>query len=556
MTSKASTCAGLNAGLRGEARRRSKSIDRLTEAEDKHCRLLGHQIELSVRMFHRRIEGAQPPYDGAIRDRNRSSAEKYASLFASQAGRALAVRRCGSRVEHEQIQMTLDRRLGAGVRETAESRLADAALSKARRKLIPFLFVLYLVAYLDRINVGFASLQMNRELGLTESVFGLGAGLFFLGYSLFEVPSNLILERVGARVWIARIMISWGVAAMAMTAVRGAASFFAIRFILGLAEAGFFPGVILYLTFWFPAREQARAVALLMTATALAGVIAGPVSGALLELHGVAGLSGWQWLFILEGLPAVILGVLVWRYLPDGPENAAWLALDERAALSMRLERERQRSTQRRQRSFAEAISDSTVWILSLVYFAIVFGLYGVTFWLPQIVQSFGRRSDFEVGLLSAIPFFGAAIAMVLVGRASDRSGERRWHLAFCAAVGATGLMLASMTRAPFLSLGALSIAAAGIWGSFGPFWAMPAEFLSGAAAAGSIALINSIGNLGGFAGPYIVGVVKQATHSFTGGMIVMAASLVAAGVLALTLPVPLRETMEKEPEQDVGTLF
>ena len=425
----------------------------------------------------------------------------------------------------------------------AESRLADAALSKARRKLIPFLFVLYLVAYLDRINVGFASLQMNRELGLSEAVFGMGAGLFFLGYSIFEVPSNLILARVGARLWIARIMISWGMAAMAMIAVRGAASFFALRFILGLAEAGFFPGVILYLTFWFPAREQARAVALFMTATALAGVIAGPVSGALLELHGLAGLSGWQWLFILEGLPAVILGVLVLRFLPDGPNEAVWLEVDERIALYSRLERERGRSTQKRPRSLAAAISNSTVWILSSVYFAIVFGLYGVTFWLPQIIQTFGTRSDFEIGVLSAIPFFGAAVAMVLVGRASDLSGERRWHLAVSAAVGAAGLLLAATTRAPVLSLGALSLAAVGIWGTFGPFWAMPPEFLSGTAAAGAIALINSIGNLGGFAGPYVVGLVKQTTHSFAGGMLLMAASLVAAGLLALTLPVPVRET-------------
>jgi ACS family tartrate transporter-like MFS transporter len=428
--------------------------------------------------------------------------------------------------------------------ETAvEARLADAALSKARRRLIPFLFVLYLVAYLDRINVGFASLQMNRELGLTESVFGLGAGLFFLGYSIFEVPSNLILERVGARRWIARIMISWGAVAMAMIAVRGAASFFALRFVLGLAEAGFFPGVILYLTFWFPPREQARAVALFMTATALAGVIAGPVSGALLELHGVVGLSGWQWLFILEGLPAVILGVLVFFYLPDGPNSAAWLEVDERVALLIKLERERGRGTQKHSHSFVEAIGNSTVWLLSLVYFAIVFGLYGVTFWLPQIIQSFGSRSDFEIGMLSAIPFFCAAVAMVFVGRSSDLSGERRWHLAFCAGVGAIGLMLASMTSSPFLSLGALSIAAAGIWGTFGPFWAMPPEFLSGTAAAGAIALINSIGNLGGFAGPYVVGIVKQTTHSFAGGMIVMAVSLVAAGLLALTLPVPVGET-------------
>jgi ACS family tartrate transporter-like MFS transporter len=425
----------------------------------------------------------------------------------------------------------------------AESRLADAALSKARRKLIPFLFVLYLAAYIDRINLGFASLQMNRELGLSEAVFGMGAGLFFLGYSIFEVPSNLILARVGARLWIARIMISWGIAAMAMIAVRGAASFFALRFILGLAEAGFFPGVILYLTFWFPAREQARAVALFMTATALAGVIAGPVSGALLELHGLAGLSGWQWLFILEGLPAVILGVLVLRILPDGPNEAVWLEVDERIALYSRLEREHGRSTQKRSHSLADAISNSTVWILSLVYFAIVFGLYGVTFWLPQIIQTFGNRSNFEIGVLSAIPFFGAAVAMVLVGRASDLSGERRWHLAVCAAIGAAGLLLAATTRTPILSLGALSIAAVGIWGTFGPFWAMPPEFLSGTAAAGAIALINSIGNLGGFGGPYVVGLVKQTTHSFAGGMLLMAASLVAAGLLALTLPVPVSET-------------
>jgi ACS family tartrate transporter-like MFS transporter len=353
----------------------------------------------------------------------------------------------------------------------------------------------------------------------------------------------LILERVGARLWIARIMVSWGIAAMAMTAVRGAASFFALRFILGVAEAGFFPGVILYLTYWFPAREQARAVALFMTATALAGIVAGPISGALLELHGLGGLSGWQWLFIVEGLPAVILGVVVLRYLPDGPDKAVWLEADERAALLMRLESERRLGTHNRKRSFREAISNSTVWILSLVYFGIIFGLYGVTFWLPQIIQSFGHRTDIGIGLLAAIPFFGAAIAMVLVGRASDLSGERRWHLAFCAAVGAVGLVLAAMTRSPFLSLGALSIAAAGIWGTFGPFWAMPPEFLSGTAAAGSIALINSIGNLGGFAGPYIVGIVRQATHSFAGGMLVMAASLVAAGLLALTLPVAMRES-------------
>jgi MFS transporter, ACS family, tartrate transporter len=386
-------------------------------------------------------------------------------------------------------------------------------------------------------------LQMNRELGLSESVFGFGAGLFFIGYSICEVPSNLIMERVGARLWIARIMISWGIAAIAMSTVRGAASFFAIRLVLGMAEAGFFPGVILYLTYWFPAREQARSVALFMTATALAGIIAGPVSGAILGMHGFARLSGWQWLFILEGLPALILGIVVLRYLPDGPQTAAWISRDECDALGTRLTQQQRLSTLDRRHSFAEAISNSTVWILSLVYFGIVFGLYGVTFWLPQIISGLGKRSDFGIGMLAALPFVGAAFAMVLIGRSSDLSGERRWHFTICAIVGASGLILAAMTRSPFLSLVAISIAAAGIWGTFGPFWATASESFSGTAAAGSIALINSIGNLGGFAGPYIVGMVKQASHSFAGGMLVMAASVLAAALVALTLASPHEKT-------------
>ena len=424
----------------------------------------------------------------------------------------------------------------------AESRddrmLADAALAKARRKLIPFLFLLYIVAYLDRINVGFASLQMNREVGLSESVFGLGAGLFFLGYSIFEVPSNLILARVGARIWIARIMISWGIAAMAMVAVRGPASFFTIRFILGAAEAGFFPGVILYLTYWFPAREQARAVALFMTATALAGIIAGPVSGTLLGMHGFAGLSGWQWLFLLEGMPAVILGIGVAVYLPNGPADAEWLEAGERAALLARLDAENGLAASGKHSDLAQAIANPAVWLFSIVYFGIVFGLYGITFWLPQMIKGFGGHSDFAVGMLSVIPFFGAALSMVLVGRASDLSGERRWHCAVPAMVGGAGLIFASMADSPFLSLLAISIAASGIWGTFGPFWAMPSRLLTGTAAAGGIALINSLGNLGGFAGPYIVGAIKQTTHSFALGMLVMAASVTAAGLLALALPI------------------
>jgi ACS family tartrate transporter-like MFS transporter len=330
-----------------------------------------------------------------------------------------------------------------------------------------------------------------------------------------------------------------------MSAVRGADSFFAHRFVLGVAEAGFFPGVILYLTYWFPAREQARTVALFMTATALAGIIAGPVSGAILGMHGLAHFSGWQWLFVLEGLPALVLGIVVLRYLPDGPQTAAWLSDDERAALCSRLEQERRLGSLDHRRSFAAAISNSNVWILSLVYFGIVFGLYGVTFWLPQIIGGLGERSDFGIGMLSALPFVAAAVAMVLIGRSSDLNGERRWHFTTSATMGAAGLILAATTRSPFLSLVAISIAAAGIWGTFGPFWATSSGCFTSSAAAGGIALINSVGNLGGFAGPYMVGMVKQASHSFAGGMLAMAVSVLAAGILALMLPTATRVTTD-----------
>ncbi|HUO04975.1 MAG TPA: MFS transporter [Candidatus Binataceae bacterium] len=416
----------------------------------------------------------------------------------------------------------------------SDTKIADAALATARRKLIPFLFALYVVAYLDRINVGFAALQMNRELGLSESAFGLGAGLFFIGYALFEIPSNLILALVGARIWIARIMLTWGVAAIATSMVRGPISFFVLRFALGAAEAGFFPGVILYLTYWFPAREQARAVALFMMATALAGIVAGPISGAILGMHGLAGISGWQWLFVLEGVPAIALGVAVWLYLPDSPASATWLSEGQREALAAILKTESETAAAHRHRTLDAVLTSPTVWILTVIYFGIVVGLYGVSFWLPRIIQGFGHQGDFTIGLISAIPSLAAAISMITVGRSSDLSGERRWHLAASAFTGAAGLVLAAFSHSPILSLAAISIAAAGIWGTFGPFWAMPPTFLTGTAAAGGIALINSIGNLGGFAGPYVVGIVKQATNSFAGGMLAMAAALTISGVLTL----------------------
>jgi MFS transporter, ACS family, tartrate transporter len=412
--------------------------------------------------------------------------------------------------------------------------LAAAAIVKARRRLLPFLFVLYIVAYLDRINVGFAALEMNRDLGLSDTVFGLGAGLFFVGYFLFEIPSNLILARVGARRWIARIMVSWGVMAIAMAFVRGAASFYAMRILLGVAEAGFFPGIILYLTYWFPPREQARAIATFMTATAIAGVIAGAVSGALLTMHGFAGLAGWQWLFIVEGAPAIVLGFVVARLLPNGIADARWLSEPEREALATRLAEERRRTQTSRGHQLGDALRSAKVWTLAAIYFTVVLSLYGLSFWLPSIVKQMGARSDLEVGFIAAIPFVLEAISMVQVSKSSDRLGERRLHVAASAFVGCAGFALAAAARQPTIVFAAICVAAAGVGGFFGPFWSIPAEHLSGVAAAGGIALINSVGNLGGFVGPYAVGFIRQHSAGFTGAFTLLAASLLVATCLAL----------------------
>jgi MFS transporter, ACS family, tartrate transporter len=375
---------------------------------------------------------------------------------------------------------------------------------------------------------------MNREIGLNAAAFGFGSGLFFFGYFIFEIPSNLVLRRVGARRWIARIMISWGIAACATMMVRGAASFYALRFILGVAEAGFFPGIIYYLSGWFPERERASAIAVFMTATALAGVIAGPVSGALLTLHGTGGLSGWQWMFLLEGIPAIAMGVAVALYLPDRPGEARFLSAAERDALcALMADDAAARSTGHA--DFRAALVSPAVWQLTAVYFLFTFGLYGISFWLPQILAGLGAMSVVEIGFASAVPFAAAAIAMVAVARSSDRRGERRIHLALCAGVAALGFAAAASGRAPALELLCITIAAAGTWSCFGPFWAIAAGMLSDEAAAGGIALINSVGNLGGFAGPYAVGLVRDATHSFAAAMLALGAALALGGVLALS---------------------
>ena len=409
-------------------------------------------------------------------------------------------------------------------------------LARVRRRLIPFLFVLYLVSYLDRVNVGFAALQMNRALGFSASVYGFGAGIFFVSYVIFEIPSNLLLDRFGVRVWIARIMITWGVVSAATMFVRSPESFFALRFLLGAAEAGFFPGIILYLTRWFPAAERARAVAWFMTATALAGVVGGPVSGALLGLGGFGGLAGWQWLFLLEGLPAVVLGVAVLLWLPDTPADARWLTPGEQRAIenAVRSEQEQIRATAHR--DLGPALVSGRVWLLAVIYFTIVISFYGISLWLPQIVQSFANVGDLKIGLLSTIPYIAAAIGMVVVATRSDRSGERGMYVAACSLAGAAGFFAAASLHGGAASLAALSLAAFGVWSTLGPFWTFPPRFLVGPAAAGGIALINSVGNIGGFVGPYLLGYIRDRSGSFAWGLRALAASLIVTSVLALTV--------------------
>jgi MFS transporter, ACS family, tartrate transporter len=409
---------------------------------------------------------------------------------------------------------------------------AAPALAKARRRLIPFLFLLYIVAYLDRINVGFAALQMNEALGFSSSVYGFGAGIFFLSYVLFEVPSNVILARVGARVWIARIMITWGIVSSAMMFVTGATGFYALRFLLGLAEAGFFPGIIYYLTRWFPARERGRAIAAFMTATLAAGVIGGPVSGALLSMHGVGGLAGWQWLFLLEGIPAIILGFVVLWFMTERPEDAAWLTDSERAALIAAVQADQQAA--RHDVDTWSALRSGRTWLLAIVYFTIPVTLYGIGFFLPQMLKTASGGSDLTVGLLSAIPYAGGAVAMVIAGRHSDRAGERRWHVLVAALVCAAGIVMSTASTGAAWAIFTLSIAMIGLASMFGPFWALATATMRGVGAAAAIAFINSMGNTGGFVGPYLLGAVNEATHRFTAGLFVIAAMLVVFGSMVL----------------------
>jgi MFS transporter, ACS family, tartrate transporter len=412
----------------------------------------------------------------------------------------------------------------------------EAVYRRLRWRLVPYLLLLYVIAWLDRVNISFAALQMNQDLGFGPAVYGLGAGIFFAAYALCEVPSNLILARVGARRWIARIMVTWGILSIAMMFVQGKWSFYTLRVLLGVAEAGFLPGVLYYLSQWFPQRERGRAVSWFLLGIPLSSVFGGPLAGLLLGLDGWHGLRGWQWLFILEGLPAILLGITTWFLLPDTSRDARWLKPGERELVERRISEEAARKQARHGSGLRLALLHPTIWLLALVSFAVQSGSYGLTLWIPQIVRGISVQSDFVTGLISAIPYAAAAIAMVIVGASSDRTGERFWHVALPSFIGAAGFAASAVVHSPVPSMIALTVAAVGDMSTRGAFWTLPGRFLTGSALAAGIAFINTFGALGGFVGPTMVGYVRQATHSFAGGLLVLAALLVIAGVGTLLL--------------------
>ena len=393
---------------------------------------------------------------------------------------------------------------------------------KVSWRLLPLVVVAYLVAYIDRTNVAFAALTMNKDLGISAYMYGLGAGIFFLGYALFEVPSNLVLEKVGARLWIARIMLTWGIISGLMAAATGPISFIVLRFLLGVAEAGFFPGMILYFTYWYPAHFRGRVISTLFIAVPLGNALASVMSGAILEMDGVWGLHGWQWVYIIEALPAVLLAFVVLRLMTDRPAVAHWLNADEKEWLESELEAERAHIESAGRLTLWRALTDKRVLVLALIYLTSVIASYGITFFLPQIVKGLGH-SNFVTGLLTAIPYTIGVLGLICWGHSSDRHKERRWHLIVASTLAAIGLAGTAFFTGSAWALVTMSVAAIGLYGSRPSFWPMPSLFLTGAAAAVGIALINSIGNIGGYVGPFIVGWIKQSTGSFEMGVYFLA---------------------------------
>jgi MFS transporter, ACS family, tartrate transporter len=426
-------------------------------------------------------------------------------------------------------------------------------IAKTARRILPILMVCYFAAFLDRVNIGFAALTMNQDLGFSASAFGFGAGIFFLGYVLCELPSNLFLARVGARIWIARILITWGLLSAATAFVWGPASFYSVRVLLGAAEAGFFPGMIFYMTLWFPRQHRARMFATFNVAVPLASVIGAPISGLVLgHLNGWHNLAGWQWMFILEALPAVIMGIVVLLALPDTPRTASFLAADERQWLAKRLEAERTEQEATEHFSVGRALTDPRVLLMCLIAVGLVMGTTGIAIWMPQFIKAFGL-SNVQTSFVTAIPAACMGLAMIVVGRHSDRTGERVWHTAGPFLVSAIGFTIAALTDSSLLGLIGLTIGATGIGGASPTIWIFPTTLLTGTAAAAGIALINSVGSTGGFFGPTIIGWVRDATGGFSGALLVLAAVMAATAGALVVLGYSMRDRLRR-PTTSVAT--
>jgi len=416
----------------------------------------------------------------------------------------------------------------------------DATYRKVSWRIIPILFACYVFSYLDRVNVGFAKLTMTSDLGFSDAVYGLGAGIFFVGYFAFEIPSNVILHRVGARRWIARIMLTWGLLSAGTAFVTTVAQFYAVRLALGIAEAGFFPGVLLYLTYWYPSHRSSRAVAWFMTAVPITGVIGSPVSGWILRsTHGAYGLAGWQWLFLLEALPAVLGAVWVLRGLPNRMADAAWLHPKEHGRLARAvLEEQRHKPAH----GFADAFRRIDTWLFGIIYFSLVVGLYGIGFWLPSIIHATGVNDPLGIGLLTAVPYAVATVVMIPASLRSDRTGERRWHVAVPALLGALGFAVSLLSSHSTLwAVVSMTIATSGVITALPIFWSLPSARLGGTAAAAGLAFINSVGNLGGFASPYLIGLLSATTHSTRAGVVMMMCALLLAAALTIGVPAAAR---------------
>ncbi|MGZ3272174.1 MAG: MFS transporter [Caulobacteraceae bacterium] len=418
--------------------------------------------------------------------------------------------------------------------------IAARAYRKVFWRLMPFLMLCYAASYMDRVNIGFAKLQMQQELGFSETVFGLGSGIFFLGYFLFEVPSNILMHKVGARVWIARIMITWGLLSGAFIWVKSTPAFYGLRFVLGLAEAGFYPGVILYLTYWFPARWRGRATAVLMSAIPVSSILGNPLSGWVMDAtNGLSGVAGWKWMFIVEAAPAVLIGVAVLFYLDNSIAAARWLDPQEKRVLEAALAEDKRRQVSGVHGTL-DAFKDPRIWFMCLIYFCFILGQYGLNFWMPTLLKTAGVKGATTIGLVSAIPYVVTLVMMNVFGHSADKRRERRWHLAIPALIGAVGFVVAPIAPNVGIAVAALSLAAAGAITCAPLFWSLPTAFLAGAGAAAGIAVVNSVGNLAGFVAPYLIGWAKDATGSAAVGMYAIAGGLVVGAVCTLLTPARL----------------